>query len=183
MLPMNALALGGQSIVVPNEPTPVQGSPCRSPALHVPLWHTGHGEAASPVMYTRAKVSMLSDSAPLLLRSTWPQTSFSTALMEQTERAGIGPGTGVGGPKKQFASRAQALTVFPQSVSEVQACGVDMLTQCRAGPAPLVQSAGPVPSEGPTVSTVPVVPVTATYVENPSGSAFPPTKLARPPPS
>ena len=50
MLPMNALALGGQSIVVPNEPTPVQGSPCRSPALQVPLWQTGHGDAASPVI-------------------------------------------------------------------------------------------------------------------------------------
>src|SRR5262249_26835252 len=49
MFPMNALALGGQSTVVPSEPTPVQGSPCRSPALQAPLWQTGHGDAASPV--------------------------------------------------------------------------------------------------------------------------------------
>src|ERR1051325_7874343 len=85
---------------------------------------------------------------------------------------------GSGGPKKQFASRAQAPAEPPQLESVVHA-GIELLlTQWVPGPAPSVQSAGPVPALGPNV----VGPVMARNEVAPSGILAPGAMVALLPP-
>ena len=55
-----------------------------------------------------------------LARSAPPQASLPIAFTTHDEVAGTGLGSGIGGPKKQFASRTQLLEPKPQSASVVQ---------------------------------------------------------------
>src|SRR5215467_6083665 len=61
----------------------------------------------------------------------------------------------------------------PQSASEVHVLPGLEFTQCVAGPAPWLQSAGPEPGLPPSVSVVPEVPVIARTELNPSGRLIP----------
>src|SRR5262245_55165485 len=99
-------------------------------------------------------------------RSAVPVTSWAIALTMHVDVAGlVGFACGVGGPKKQLASSAQASACAPQSASDVHApmpsVPVLPLMQCLAGPAPRVQSAGPDPSLPLSVSERPEMPVTS----------------------
>src|SRR5207249_3136740 len=85
---------------------------------------------------------------------------------------------GSGGPKKQFASRAQEPDAPLQLVSLVQAGIASLLTQWVPGPAPRVQSLRPVPALGPSV----VGPVTSKNDVAPSGTRPGWVTVALPPP-
>ena len=107
----------------------------------------------------------------MAVKSATPHASVRSAFAMQIDKAPLD--TGVGGPKKQLASRAQLLGMPPQSASKVHDAPGFAFTQCMAGPAPLVQSAGPVPSLPPRVRVEPEVPVVARIEVNPSGRATP----------
>src|SRR5437870_1174889 len=107
----------------------------------------------------------------MAVKSATPHMSVRRAFMMQIDKPPLG--TGVGGPKKQLASRAQLLGIAPQSASAVHDAPGFVFRQCMAGPAPLVQSAGPVPSLPPRVRVEPEVPVIARSKVNPSGRATP----------
>ena len=108
--------------------------------------------------------------------------------MMQTERLAMGPGTGTGGPKKQLASRSHAPIGVPPThwLSALHAPVPSVpgapFRQCRAGPAPRVQSAGPLPGSGPSASASPEIPVTARTEVPPSGMDDGGNVVAEPPP-
>jgi hypothetical protein len=79
--------------------------------------------------------------------SVW--TTFSTQVVSAANGAGLGIGSG--GPKKQFASSAQAPAAPPQLASVVHAGSVLLLMQWREGPAPWLQFLDEVPADGPSV--------------------------------
>src|SRR5439155_355186 len=85
----------------------------------------------------------------VLPASAVPATPTPIAFMMQTERLAMGPGTGTGGPKKQLASRSHAPIGVPPThwLSALHAPVPSVpgapFRQCRAGPAPRVQSVVP----------------------------------------
>jgi len=192
---------GGHWRVVKRAPTGVQALPTFGPALHDPLRHLGQGERKLAVTCTTEKSGRVAEEAPV----DWlivPLAFASITLRTQVERfLMVGFGIGSGGPKKQFASSWQApeLPDPAQSASVVQVRGqvpvpapvqqgngvtaavhcalVPSLSQCFEGPAPLVQSAGPVPLFGESVP-----PDTEKMVAAPSGILSGGTAVAKPPP-
>src|SRR5947207_1347440 len=103
----------------------------------------------------------------VLPASAVPATPTPIAFMMQTERLAVGPGTGTGGPKKQLASRSHApIDVLPRHWPSALHAPVPSVPgapfrQCLAGPAPRVQSAGPLPGSGPTASAIATTTVAA----------------------
>jgi hypothetical protein len=199
--PICLVGSGGQSAVVARLPTPVHALPEFGPELQVPLTHFGHGKTELPVTLITEKSGRLTEEAPVVALAV-PLASFSITFSTQVERfLMVGFGIESGGPKKQFASSWQApeLPVPAQLVSEVQDRGqvpvpapvqqgygvaaavhwalVPSLKQCFPGPAPLVQSAEPVPE-----FAVRLLPETPKMVEAPSGILSGGTAVDCPPP-
>src|SRR6185369_7450831 len=94
-------------------------------------------------------------------RFTLPHSSLWNALTTQAENALIG----IGGPKKQLASYWQVPMLPPQWASDVHAPWPSVpglpFRQCAFGPAPLVQSRGPLPLLPPSLTSSRPIPFTA----------------------
>src|SRR5688572_25025793 len=119
----------------------------------------GQGSTWLLVRYRRDSSTTLSDDV-LAARSAVPHASVPIALTMHDDVAGTGLGSGIGGPKKQFASRTQLPGTPPQSASLVQSPFVSVpglpFAQWLSGPAPRVQSSGPVPSLAARPSASPI---------------------------
>src|SRR5262249_52979038 len=101
---------------------------------------------------------------------------FMTHVVSDPNGAGLRIGSG--GPKKQFASSAHDPAAPPQLPSLVHAGSALLLMQCFPGPAPSVQSAGPVPALPERVPG----PLMLRRDSAASGTLPPATTVALPPP-
>src|SRR5512143_426834 len=94
-------------------------------------------------------------------RLTSPHRSLWKAFTTQAPKEPIG----IGGPKKQLASYWHVPTPPPQCASEVHAPLPSVpglpFRQCAFGPAPLVQSRGPLPSLPPSLTSSTPMPFTS----------------------
>src|SRR5262245_19952210 len=176
---------GGQSTLVPSEPTASQLPPAFFPESHVPPTQRGQGESGLLVTKMRAESEALSVELNAR-RSACQHASSCTTLTMQEDRNATEFGSGSGGPKKQLASSAQAPPKPPQSASPVHApwpsVPANPLMQWRPGPAALVQSLLEVPAFGPRTRLSPCTPTTPSTVRAPSGMRPPPISRLRPPP-
>jgi hypothetical protein len=114
------------------------------------------------------------------VKSPEPPASVWITLTTQVLRLLFSIGSG--GAKRQLASSAQAPAPPPQLASAVQAMPVFVLPmQCLSGPAPSVQSAGPLPALT-TRGTVEPDPATPKMEVEPSTTRDGGTEVAPTPP-